>query len=628
MTTSEAGTRSLSELSGQTSAPTGAPDRTTRYVPGLDGIRAIAVLAVLLFHFGVGGLAGGLLGVDVFFVLSGYLITTLLLREWSATGRIRFGSFYGRRARRLVPALLLMILLVCVYAAWFAQANTRASIRGDVLSTLGYFSNWHFIFAKQSYFQHYGPPSPVLHTWSLAVEEQFYLVWPALTWAVLRRFGRRGLAVAAGIGVVGSFAATLAMSLAAVDTSRLYYGTDTRVQELMAGALLALAGPALSRWAMRRSAGTLRPSSVIAVCGCLGLMGLLWMFHAVSGSGPFLYRGGFIVVAVATVGLIALVVHHPHHPVTRALSSGPARYIGLISYGLYLFHYPLFLMLDSQRVGMSGFGLLAVRLAATFAVAIASFHLVELPIRNGRLRQRAIANGRLLLAAPVVAVGAVTGIVLATVVPGSSLAPATTAVNSATRGAPFFVPPGPPAGLTGVNTVRIMLLGDSMALTLGVGLSQDAGAWGAEVINKGAIGCDLVWNQTVNFQDQTDTAASGCKNWPTIWPGLIQEFHPDVVAVLLGRFEYQNRLINGHWYTVGQAPWDNMITGQMERAIRLLSADGAHVAMLTLPYVTETTNAPNGQPWDVNQPSRTRAWNADVRRAAAAFPGIASVVRT
>jgi peptidoglycan/LPS O-acetylase OafA/YrhL len=626
MTTSRTDTRSSAEQAASDRSTATARGRTERYVPGLDGIRAIAVVAVMLFHFGVGGLAGGLLGVDVFFVLSGYLITTLLLKEWFDTGRIKFAAFYARRAKRLLPALFLMIVLVCVYAAWLAEPDIRPTIRGDVLSTIGYFSNWHFVFAQRSYFQQYGPPSPVLHTWSLAVEEQFYLVWPALAWAVLRRYGRKGLAVTATVGVAGSFAATFAMAVSGVDTSRMYYGTDVRLQELMAGALLALAGPAISRWEVRRAPAAVRPAGVFGAAGILGLVALLWMFHSVSGTGPFLYEGGFLLVAISTIGLIALTVHHPGHPLARLLATGPARYVGLISYGLYLYHYPIFVMIDGRRVGLTGYGLLAVRLAATFAVAVASFHLVERPIRNGRLRGRPFPSRSLLFAAPVGATAAATGIVLATVLPSSSLSSTPTTASAATRANLSALPATPPAGLTGVHQVRVMLVGDSMALTLGVGLTQDAGAWGAQIINRGAIGCDLVWNQTVNFQNQTGHAATGCENWPTIFPALIENYQPDVVAVLLGRFEYQNRLINGHWYTVGQAPWDQMITAQMEQFIRVLSADGAHVAMLTLPYVTQTTDAPNGQPWDVNQPSRTRAWNADVRRAAAAFPGIASVV--
>lgn len=597
----------------------------------LDGIRAVAVLGVLLFHFGVGGLSGGLLGVDVFFVLSGFLITSLLLREWSASGTLSFGRFYARRAKRLLPALVLMILLVAVYAAWFAERDTLTSIRGDVLSVIGYFSNWRFIFSHQNYFQQYGPKSPVLHTWSLAVEEQFYVVWPAVTWLVLRRFGRSGLAVAAGVALAGSFAATLLMSLVGVGNTRLYYGTDVRVQELMAGALFAVAAPALGQWSARNRVTTRAWIPLVSVSGLVGFAALLWMFHAVSGDkSSYLYRGGFLLVGLSTVSLIALCVYQPTHLLVRALSLGPVRYIGLISYGLYLYHYPLFMILDSNRVGAAGAELLLIRLAATFGVAVLSYQLVERPILYGRWWGGRIRGRSILVAVPAVAVVAVTATIAATTLPTAPRATATAtagaAASSSAAAVDLAVPAAPPPGLTGDHQIRVMLLGDSMSLTLGVGLKQDAAAWGADVLNKGAIGCDLIWNQTVNFQDQTTTAATGCKDWPTVWGNLIQQYHPDVVAILLGRFEYQNRLINGHWYTVGQAPWDRMITSAMERAIKLVSSDGAKVAMLTLPYVTQTTNAPDGQPWDVNQPSRTRAWNADVRRAAAAYPGVATVV--
>ena len=582
-------------------------------------------MGVILFHFGVSGLAGGLLGVDVFFVLSGFLITALLLQERASTGGIAFGRFYARRAKRLLPGLFLMLVLVAVYAAWFAVATDRTSIRADVLSTVGYFSNWHFILSHQSYFQS-GTPSPVLHTWSLAVEEQFYLVWPAVTWLVYRHFGRRGMAVAAGIGVIGSFADTLALSMASVSTNRLYYGTDVRVQELMTGALLAIVGPDLYRWTQHRPAASRLVSPIWPIVPFAALAGLAFMFHSVDGRSVFLYRGGFLLVAVTTASLVAAAVYGRKLAATRLLASGPFRYVGRISYGLYLYHYPLFLLITPARVHMIGTGLLAVRLAATFAAAIASFHLVELPIRHGRLIGRSMSPKRLLLSVPGAAVLAVAAIVLATTLPSTALSGSSVASELTAGGSMFALPISPPTGLTGARQVKVLLLGDSMALTLGVGLGQDAGAWGVDLINRGAIGCDLDWSQTVNFQDMTTIAATGCKNWPEIWPEDIQQFHPDVVAILLGRFEYQNRLINGHWYTVGQAPWDDLITSLMEKAIKLDSADGAKVALLTLPYVLQTTDAPDGKPWDVNQPSRTDAWNADVRRAAAAFPGTATVI--
>ena len=172
---------------------------TGPHIRGLDGIRAVAVLGVLGFHGGVAGFGGGLLGVDIFFVLSGFLITSLLVGEWSRTGTLSFRRFYERRARRLLPGLFILLLLVAAYAQWFAETDTLSTLRGDALATILYVANWRFIFSGQSYFVHFGPPSPLLHTWSLAVEEQFYLVWPAVALFVLRRGGRRALAVVAAV---------------------------------------------------------------------------------------------------------------------------------------------------------------------------------------------------------------------------------------------------------------------------------------------------------------------------------------------------------------------------------------------------------------------------------------------
>ena len=171
-----------------------------RYLPALDGLRAFAVLAVLGYHGGLGWLSGGFLGVDAFFVLSGFLITTLLLSEWGHRNRIALSAFWARRARRLLPALFLMLLGVALYAAFAAAPNELATIRGDALSSLLYVANWHFIFSHQSYFAQFTTPSPLRHMWSLAIEEQFYLVWPLIVYGVLRSFAGRFVRWPASLG--------------------------------------------------------------------------------------------------------------------------------------------------------------------------------------------------------------------------------------------------------------------------------------------------------------------------------------------------------------------------------------------------------------------------------------------
>ena len=600
-----------------------------RYIPGLDGIRAVAVLAVLLFHFGVSGLDGGLLGVDVFFVLSGFLITSLLLQEWAQTGTLRFAAFYARRARRLLPGLLLLLALVAAYAAWFARSDTLSAVRSDAVSTLLYVANWHFIFSDQGYFQWTGPPSPLLHTWSLAVEEQFYLVWPAVCWVVLRRFGRRGLAVAALVGIVASAAVTAALVTAHVSVDRLYYGTDVRTQEVMVGALLAVVGPRLTRWVQgSRGSPRHRLSSVrwrqrwLGLAGTVGLAGLVVMFHTVSGAGSFLYRGGFLVVALSTAAVIALVVHGPRQPVTRVLAVAPLRYLGRISYGVYLYHFPLFLILTAPRMGLDGPALLALRVAATVALASLSYHFVEAPIRSRHL----VPPRRLAVVLPVAAVVVAGAVVAATTFEATGLSGESPAAAVEARPSLFGLPPRPPAGLVGDGRVRVALEGDSLALTLGQGLGTASARWGVNVANLGAVGCDLDWASTVYFQGQATSAAQGCKDWPVTFHQMVDRFDPDVVAIELGRWEVSSRLIDGHWSTIGQPAWDRLYAAQLARAIRVFSSRGAKVAVFTLPYIAQTTDAPNGQPWDINLPARTNAYNALVRRVVARFPKQATVI--
>ncbi|MGA2303289.1 MAG: acyltransferase family protein [Acidimicrobiales bacterium] len=582
------------------------------HVSGLDGIRAFAVIGVLAFHAGVSGFGGGLLGVDIFFVLSGFLITSLLLGEWSETGTVSFRRFYEHRARRLLPGLFLLLLLVAAYAQWFAETDTLSTLRGDALSTILYVANWRFIFSGQSYFVHFGPPSPLLHTWSLAVEEQFYLVWPAVALFVMRRRGRRGLAVAAAIFMVASAVLTSVLLHDGVSVSRLYYGTDTRTQELMAGALLAVAAPAIAR-----NARAWRWP--VTVLGGLGGLFLLWALHSVSGQGNFLYEGGFLLVAVASAAVVLLVVVEPRAMMARFLGWGVLGYIGRISYGLYLYHYPIFLMIDSEHSGLSGSALLAVRLSVTLAAAVVSYHGIEMPVR----RRKVLKGRRLVAALPISVAIVVTAIVLATLpAPAPAPAPPPAAVHKGL----FSLPRTRPADLVDGKDVRTLLLGDSMALTLAEGLRIDADRWGVSLDDQGKIGCDLDPDSTVNIEGSITQAAQGCADWPQTWRGLIDRLNPDVVAVELGRWEVSDRIIDGKWTEIGQPAWDRVYSAELAEAIRILSSKGAHVVIFTLPYITQTTEAPNGTPWDINQPVRTNEYNALVRRVVARFPGRASVI--
>ncbi|WP_284678931.1 acyltransferase, partial [Frankia sp. AgKG'84/4] len=363
------------------------------HLPALDGLRAFAVLAVIAYHAGISWMPGGLLGVDTFFVLSGFLITGLLITEYRNTRRIDLKTFWIRRSRRLMPALLVLLVGVAAYARWIAAPGDVGTLRLDAMSTLLYVANWRFALSDQSYFNHFSAPSPLLHTWSLSVEEQFYVLWPLVVFLLMRHSARtvdrwriqrqKAQSLALSIAVLGAAASAvvgLALLANGTDTSRIYYGTDSRSQALLVGAALAV-------WRGQRTRPiSARARSVLSVVGCLAAVGLLVIWTTVSGQSRPLYAGGFLGVAIVVMLLVASIVEAPQGPLARALAWAPFTFIGRISYGLYLWHWPIFLTLTATRTGANGVVLLLLRLAATLAITLASFHLVENPIRRGRIR--------------------------------------------------------------------------------------------------------------------------------------------------------------------------------------------------------------------------------------------------
>jgi peptidoglycan/LPS O-acetylase OafA/YrhL len=371
--------------SDSASASASAPEKavTSRrltYLPGVDGLRALAVLAVLLYHADLSWIRGGFLGVDVFFVISGYLITTLLLTEWLQRGRIDLPAFWLRRARRLLPALFLLLAVTLVFAVLFLSSEV-AGLRGDAFAALGYVTNWYLIFSHQSYFEMMGRPSLFRHLWSLAVEEQFYIVWPLLLTAMMWLLRPR---LVLPVVLAGAVASTVLMALLYqpdVDPSRVYYGTDTRGVGLLVGAALAFL------WAPGRTggrAGQVHPLLLDAI-GLSGLGVLVYSFLRLDGFDPFLYQGGFALVAVASAMVIAVAVH-PRAHLGALLGQQPLRWLGLRSYSVYLWHWPVFMLTRPQLdVPIDGLPLLALRFGVTIVLAEFSYRFVETPIRGGAL---------------------------------------------------------------------------------------------------------------------------------------------------------------------------------------------------------------------------------------------------
>jgi peptidoglycan/LPS O-acetylase OafA/YrhL len=361
--------------------------KSQRYMPGLDGLRAIAVLAVIAYHLDLRWAPGGLLGVGVFFTLSGYLITDLLLGQWVSKGRVELGDFWLRRARRLLPALFLMLIVVTAWVT-LADPDQLPGLRGAVASASGYVSNWWLISQRISYFARFGPPSPLGHLWSLAIEEQFYLIWPWVLLLGLRFVPERGRRV-----VVRPRLAALTLALAAAsavvmavlyhpgfDSSRVYDGTDTRAFGLLIGAALAMMWP--SRQLTSRV--TARARQILDGIGLAGLIVIALLIWRTNEYSPFLYPDGLVLLSVATALVVASLVH-PATRLGRALGWRPLRWLGVRSYGIYLWHFPIIVLTTPTPNSGVDLPRATLQVAATIGVAALSWRFVEEPIRQGGL---------------------------------------------------------------------------------------------------------------------------------------------------------------------------------------------------------------------------------------------------
>ena len=391
---------------GKNESPTGRPGGTTlSYLPGLDGMRALAVIAVLLYHAGLAWVPGGFLGVEVFFVISGYLITALLLAEWRQTGSIDLKAFWLRRARRLLPALYLLLVGTLAFAVLFLPEEV-ARLRDDVVAALGYVTNWLLIFSQESYFEAAGRPSLLQHLWSLAVEEQFYIIWPLLLTAGLMFLPRRYRLPAVLGGAVVSAVLMAVLYQPDTDPSRIYYGTDTRAAGLLFGAALAFVwAPELIRVSARYDPGARhRPLQrarrhvrhrlgwtvprLLDLVGLAALGMLIWFCLSLDEFRPFIYQGGFALVAVVTTLLILIVVHPRAQVGANVLGWGPLRWVGQRSYSIYLWHWPVFMVTRPQLdVPIEGVPLFVLRMVVTVVLADLSYRLVEVPIRRGALER-------------------------------------------------------------------------------------------------------------------------------------------------------------------------------------------------------------------------------------------------
>jgi peptidoglycan/LPS O-acetylase OafA/YrhL len=582
----------------------GLDERSSARVPALDGLRGLAVLGVLLFHGEIAGFGGGFLGVSIFFTLSGFLITSLLLAERDRKRRISLGRFWGRRARRILPAALLALAGIAVFGLTVADAHQAERLPADGISALTEVANWRFVLGDQSYAALFSAPSPAQHFWSLAIEEQFYLVFPLLVTGLLfaASGSRRLLTI-----VVVSLAAVSA-GLAAVlyspghDPSRVYYGTDTRAVELLIGALLAIALTG------RRRLETRSARIAVAAVGTVALVLVFGAWTAIEQGDGVLYRGGLtmhalLVAAVITAALVP-------GPVRSALASPPLIALGLISYGVYLYHWPIFLWLTPERTGLDGYALFGERLALTVAVATISFLWIERPIRYGTFRARwkplaAAAAGAAVVVALFVSVPSTSSapkIVFSAVQkPAAALARTAKTQQAGAATLPNTGPDSPalPAApdATGPQPVRrILLVGDSVAQTLGRGLERWGPPHGVDVVNAGRFYCGIA--RTGHVAIALGRSMNACEDWPTRWPAMLDRMHPDVVVVLTTIWDVSPRQ-RDDWGPAyigpGDARFDQMVTTDWRAAAYVLASRGARVVWLTSPCAAQPATDRNLQ---------------------------------
>ena len=578
-------------------------------IPALDGIRAIAVALVLAEHGGLPGVPGGFLGVDVFFVLSGFLITSLLLDELARRGRIALADFWIRRARRLLPALIIMVLAV-VAARSFFPPDAVGTLRDDAVAAFFWVANWAFVAQQTDYFSQGSPPSPLQHTWSLGVEEQYYLLWPLLVIAVAAVLGARarwGVFALAAVGAAGSAVAAILMASDAT-VNRVYFGTDTRVQALLVGA--AAAALLVRDWSVLTAGGTLIRTRwrrwAAAVISIVGLVGLAALAHYATGSAREFRAGLLVVVAVAAVLVVAPVALDQSSPVARLLAWRPLVGLGAISYGVYLWHWPIFLALNGERTGWTGWPLFAVRCAATVALATASWWLLEQPIR----RWRPVIVPMLPLAGATAATAAAVTMLVLPVGAKPVEPPLGPDIDSAALVSPEVpVEVKSPSGQLAPGTKRVAVFGDSMAWTLMRYLLPTPGL---NFTNYTTIGCGVARGGPYRYAGETLNQKPECDDWPSRWSQRINHDRPDVVLLIVGRWEVVDRVNEGDWKHIGDEEYDAYLQGELQRALDILTSTGARVVVTTEPYNRRGERA-DGSLYPEDQPARADHWNKLLR---------------
>ena len=552
-------------------------------LPGLDGLRGLAVAGVVLFHAELGVMVGGYLGVSTFFTLSGFLITSLLIGECLETDGVQLRAFWARRFRRLLPASVVTLFLVTtVFASFFATTDQLDGLRNGVLSSLAQVANWHFILDGSSYGDLFAGPSPVLHFWSLAIEEQFYLVFPLVLFGLWRAV--RGRRVVLGAILAGlALCSAIEPLIFTMSDDRVYFGTDTRAAELLLGAVLAIV---LGNRSVRRKlvmSGPVRTAALSLGAACLAVQ--LYWWCTLEQTSPALYKGGFAGYALMTCAVITA-ASVPGARMSRSFTFAPLLWLGERSYGIYLLHWPIFLAVRQTWADAPNAILVVPAIALSLAAAEVSFRLIETPVR---LRQWPPADRFVRyagLAVLTVAVVAFASLPSASQSPADELdfEGATDRLDSALEAQ--ATAPTTTAAPAVVPVPKLATFGDSTALLMGIGMVQYAAESGTIFGQKGdaALGCGVS-----RFDSRRVDTVFGyspeCEEWPTRWKTIIDQQMPDVVQLVTGAWETTDVKIPDatEFSALGDPAVDAYVKSEILTAVDVLGSSGALVLLVLWP---------------------------------------------
>jgi peptidoglycan/LPS O-acetylase OafA/YrhL len=627
------------------------------YIPGLDGMRFVWVLlGPLLYHARPGFIPGGILALDLFFVLSSYLITAIALNEWDRTQRIDLVAYAGRRARRLLPALFLCLGALTIYLIVWGDADQYARWTGAIFSSLTYSANWYEVFSGVSYFEQYANPSPLVHVWSFAIEEQFYLFAPLFLIAALKVFRNRALRAIAIISAAGAIASAVWMAVLydGGDPSRVYYGTDTRAQALLVGILLAAIVRAYGPPRTRAGHHVLVASAYVA-----SIFYGIAVFTFSEKSEWMFERGGFLLMAVAA-GIIVVGVTQPSRgPLHRFYEASPIRWLGRISYGLYLYHWPIYLLVITPRRMAESWWWVLAGLALTFAVSTLSFYWFEQPVMKRQfplVRRRlqpwpaafAGAMAMMLIVIGLLAVNAnkppeTRQVLVAAPTETFDGASSDAETTNASSHSAQDVNPAPADGAADTaaptpktQPLRVMVVGDSVSDQIGDALLE----WADEnpdrltVFKHSHIGCVVA-----RYGEKRPPAADGdpgpvgdvCSNWDVAvpveqlgvtdvvsWPTAVQAFRPDVVIANITPWDVTDRKVpqlGDEWTHVGNPDFDTYAAGEYRYASKVLTSTGAELVWLKGAHL-------NRELQPQNDPARIDRLNELVLNATADLPNV------